>query len=149
MSNRSIPSAMLLLIATPAVAQDSRVPQVTQLTIRQRIIIRIPALPSRHSVDAVLPGEIRYAEKRGPKCIASRMLVTSAITRPDSIDLLLSDGSRVRAKLGKHCPALDFYSGFYLKPDRDGSICSDRDSVRSRAGDECQIDGFKKLVAKH
>jgi hypothetical protein len=148
MPNPSIPSALLLLLAAPAVAQDSRVPRVTQLTIRQRIIIRIPALPARRVSGEVAPAEIRYAEKKGPKCIASRMLASSAITRPDSIDLVLSDGSRVRAKLGKHCPALDFYSGFYLKPDRDGAICSDRDSVRSRAGDECQIDAFKKLVAK-
>jgi len=57
-------------------------------------------------------------------------------------------GDRVRATFDRDCPGLDFYSGFYLKPSADGQICADRDMIRTRSGDSCEISGFRRLVAK-
>ena len=67
------------------------------------------------------------------------------VNRLDSIDIMLRDGRIIRGRLKKGCSALDFYSGFYVKPSKDGRICEDREFVHSRAGDECQIARFKTL----
>ena len=60
----------------------------------------------------------------------------------------MADGTRLRALFDDDCPALDFYSGLYVKGTTDGMVCADRDSIRSRSGSVCRIDGFKRLVAK-
>ena len=62
-----------------------------------------------------------------------------------SVDLLLRDNSRVRAKLENACPALDYYYGFYISPNPDGQICADRDVIRSRMGGQCEIEAFRRL----
>jgi hypothetical protein len=54
----------------------------------------------------------------------------------------------LRARLDHGCRALDFYSGFYLRPAPDGNICADRDSVRARSGASCEISRFRRLVAE-
>ena len=81
---------------------------------------------SRHSVSPALAGAL--------------------VSSPDSIDLLLRGGVRVRAKLQKSCPSIDFYSGFYVKATKDGRICEDRDMIHARTGGECQIENFRTLV---
>lgn len=63
----------------------------------------------------------------------------------NSVDLILRDNSRVRARLDRRCPALDYYRGFYIDTTADGRICADRDTIRSRAGGECRIDQFRRL----
>ena len=45
----------------------------------------------------------------------------------DSVDLILRNRQRVRAKLESSCPALDYYYGFYITPNPDGMVCEDRD----------------------
>ena len=114
-----------------------------QVTIRQRIIIRIPALAAQ-----LPPAQkrIRWREDRGPKCIAMNSFVAAAITRPDAVDLMLRGGRRARAQLEDECPAIDFYSGFYILPTDDGRICAERDSIRSRAGGQCGIERFRTLT---
>jgi hypothetical protein len=123
---------------------------LAQLTIHERIVIRIPRVaPSRLPVDArraAPPPPIRWEEKRGPRCLPMTSVTGATIVASGSIDLLTNDGSRVRARLDGDCGALDFYSGFYLKPTRDGMACADRDAIRSRAGAACEIDEFKRLV---
>jgi hypothetical protein len=42
--------------------------------------------------------------------------------------------------------AIDFFQGFYVKPSKDGRICQERDTIRSRLGAECGINRFKTLV---
>ena len=94
-----------------------------------------------------VPPPQRWVEKRGPKCIAAGDL-GGAIVGSRTVDLVLRGGERVRATLDGDCPALDFYSGFYLKPSADGQICAGRDTIRSRSGDSCEISGFRRLVMK-
>lgn len=152
-------AALMLLVSATTIgssapAQD-RDPdldgvEVAQI-IHERIIIRIPnvqmrrASPIRARPDPTQP--IRYAEKKGPKCIAVDQLAGAQVGS-DTVDLMLRGGNRVRARLDGDCPALDFYAGFYLKPSADGLVCAGRDSIRSRSGDSCTVSGFKMLVPK-
>lgn len=121
-----------------------------QVTIRERIIIRVP---SRLRGDAgpmrriAPPQPIEWAEKKGPKCIAADQL-GGAIVSGDYVDLVLRGGERVRAQLDGDCSGLGYYGGFYVKPSADGQVCAGRDSIRTRSGDRCTIKKFKKLVAK-
>jgi hypothetical protein len=110
---------------------------LAQLTIRQQVIIRVPARPQ-----PVQP--MRWKEKGGPKCIPAAGLAGAQISR-EGVDLLLKGGARIRAKL-QRCPPLDYYSGFYIRPGIDGRVCQDRDTIRVRSGGSCEIDVFKSLV---
>jgi hypothetical protein len=121
-----------------------------QVTIRERIIIRVPsrlrgdAAPMRRIAP---PQPIEWAEKKGPKCIAADQL-GGAIVSGDYVDLVLRGGERVRAQLDGDCSGLGYYGGFYVKPSADGQVCAGRDSIRTRSGDSCTIKRFRKLVAK-
>ena len=150
--------ATLLALAVPAanvVDGASFAPdtvRVTQMTVRQRIIIRVPRVPMpapdqlRRTYSAV-PLAIRWKEKKGPKCVAVSELAGAMIVRPRTVDVALTTGKRIRAILDDGCQPLDFYSGFYIRPGRDGMICSDRDGIKVRSGATCAIDSFKTLVA--
>lgn len=118
--------------------------QYAQLVIQRRTIIRVPPVyvTTPRPTTAVV-----WKEKNAAKCVSMSALAGLAITRPDAVDLVLRGGQRVRAKLEKSCPSVDFYSGFYVKPHKDGRICEDRDTIHSRTGGACVIDKFKSLVA--
>ena len=150
MSRLMVPALILLALVPGASAQESRIEEVevAQLTLHQRIIIRIPRLPFTRPRSDDPPEGVRWVEKKGPKCVPMVRLEGALLSAPDSVDLIIKDGDRVRAKLDKNCPSLDFYSGFYLKPTADGMVCADRDSFRTRSGGSCGIDQFKRLVAK-
>ena len=114
------------------------------VTVRhQQIIIRMPG--GRHRVAPAGTSLIQWREGRGPRCVSAGRLVGATSLRPNSVDLILRDNSRIRAQLQRRCPALDYYRGFYINATEDGRICADRDSIRSRAGGECQIDRFHTL----
>jgi hypothetical protein len=121
----------------PADAQGYR---LAQLTFQQRVVVRV------HRATPTQP--VVWTEKKGPKCVPLAGLAGALIVQPDAVDLVLAGGDRVRARLDKDCPALNFYSGFYIKPTKDGKVCADRDAVHSRSGRLCEIEGFRKLVAK-
>lgn len=148
MSHPALPALLLLALVPGASTQEPRLDRVelAQLTIHQRIVVRIPRLTGRSRAAPV--EAVRWVEKKGPKCVAMASLDGAIITGPDSVDLMVDSGERLRAKLDDDCPALDFYSGFYLRPTSDGMICADRDVIRARSGSACPIDGFKRLVAK-
>lgn len=112
---------------------------LAQLTVRQQVIIRVPAGPR------VPAPPVLWDEKGGPKCIYASALAGAEISRL-GVDLLLKGGTRVRAKIGSNCPPLDYYSGFYIRPGMDGRICQDRDTIRVRSGGSCEIDRFRALV---
>lgn len=146
-------SAMLLPHAAvpdpgPRAAPPLTGTRVAQVRIQQHIMIRVPRPDAvrRVSAPAAPLPPIAWVEKSTDKCVQMNRLAGAAITRPDSVDLVLAGGKRVRAKLGKECPALDFYSGFYVKPTKDGMVCARRDTFRSRAGGECQIKSFRTLI---
>lgn len=136
----------LLAGAAPAAPAPERYAQVT---IRERIIVRVPTRPPVSAVRAFPePPQrpMKWKERKAPDCVAIRSLAGADASRKDSIDLILRGGERIRAKLENRCPALDFYSGFYLKPNKDGQVCADRDVIRSRSGGQCQITAFRRLV---
>lgn len=110
-----------------------------QLTIRQQLIIRLPS----HVQPP--PDPVMYKEKDGPSCIRADALAGAQISNY-GVDLLLRGGGRVRAKLARDCPPLDYYSGFYIRQGDDGRVCEGRDSIRVRSGGSCGIDKFRTLV---
>ena len=115
------------------------------ISMRQQIIIRVPrgvrtAIPASSSL-------IQWRESRGPRCLSATQIVGATLLGQNSVDLILRDNSRIRARLESGCPALDYYRGFYVNATQDGRICADRDAIRSRAGGECQIDQFRTLSA--
>ena len=135
---------LLMALAAPEEAAAPQPVRYAQLTVRQQIIVRMPAGPQ---ASAALASPLEWKEGRGVKCIAASSVAGATAPARDSVDLVLRDRSRVRAKLENSCPALDYYRGFYITPNREGMICADKQSIRSRMGGECEIDAFKTLKA--
>ena len=150
MLQHAIPAALIALAAPLTAAmepiQDVGGVEMAQLSIHQRIVIRIPRMAPRPLPKAT---PTRWKEKRGPDCIAAADLAGAMVTSPGAVDLVLIGGRRLRAKLDGDCGPLDFYSGFYIKPAGDGKVCADRDVIRARSGAACQIDVFRLLKPAH
>jgi hypothetical protein len=149
-----VAAAALLLLVSPGSEdkQPRQRPQGGTVTIHQQIIIRVSpggrrAVAEQNRAQGLGLGPITWREDRGPRCIVARQIAHADLLRQESFDLVLRDRTRVRARLERRCPALDYYVGFYISPTRDGLICADRDSIRSRAGGECRIDRFRTLRA--
>ncbi len=146
------PLAYVLLVAATSVAptpgavalahEGGSHVEVTQMTIQQRVIIRVPAMVPPPAP----PRPIKWKERKGPKCIPLNLLAGAAITQNDSVDLFLHGGTRLRAVLDDDCPALDYYSGFYIRPTTDGQICQKRDMLHTRSGGQCRVERFRTLV---
>jgi hypothetical protein len=119
-------------------------PGYGRVIIREQIIVRITRGPSSQAVAAAAD----WRERKGPRCVPARALVGAAVSSQSSVDFLLRDGGRVRARLQSKCPALDYYYGFYISPNPDGLVCADRDAIRSRVGGQCSIDKFRALEAR-
>lgn len=137
--------AALLLMALGGASDRAAEPQpvaYAQLTIRQQIIVRVPARPR----DDRPAQPIEWKEGKGPKCVPAKAIAGATLLGRNSVDLVLRNNRRVRAKLERSCPALDYYHGFYIIPDPDGRICADRDAIRSRMGGECEIERFRSLT---
>jgi len=113
--------------------------EYAQLTIQESIVVRVPTR-------ATPPPRIVLHERKADRCQPMEGVAAAAVLKPDSIDIIYRGGQRLRAELEQACPALDYYSGFYIRPTRDGQICAGRDAIRSRAGGECQIKRFRRLV---
>lgn len=135
-------AAFLLLAFGGGEKQMRPIPvQGMSVTVRQQIIIRGPAATRGGLAD----DRIEWREGRGPRCIPARSVAGAARLGQESVDLIFRDNSRMRARLERRCPALDYYRGFYVNATADGMICADRDSIHSRAGGECGIDAFRSL----
>lgn len=119
--------------------------QFAQVSVRRQIMVRVPVriLPAPRQEAPVAWKENR----RGPDCVPVRSILAATALKQRSVDLIMRDRTRVRARLDRNCPALDYYFGFYVTPAQDGRICADRDAIRSRVGGECGIDAFKRLRA--
>jgi len=146
----SLPLA-LAAIAGPAAAvteagpDDRRVIAVAQLTIHQRVIIRVPRMAPVGRTP--IPTPVRYKESDGPRCVVANALAGAAIDG-ELVDLVLVGGTRLRARLDGGCAPLDFYSGFYLRPAGDGRVCAGRDAIRVRSGASCRIKRFRTLTVR-
>jgi len=113
--------------------------EVRTLVVEREVIMRVPVRP--------MPNRIDWEEHKGPKCIPSGSIRAAMVSNREHVDFLLFDRTRLRARLSDDCPALDFYSGFYLTPE-DGKICAKRDGIHSRIGTSCRIERFRRLVPK-
>lgn len=123
-----------------AVATSPPGQAVHSVTVRQEVTIRVPIRPR--------PGPpIEWREKRGPRCIEVGSIRGAMLSGRNSVDFVMRDRSRLRARLENNCLALDFYDGFYVQPE-DQRLCMRRDVIRSRIGGECQIDRFRLLVPR-
>ena len=138
-------SALLLSGAGASEATPSPPPlpviRFAQLSIRQSVIIRVPTRGTP-------PAPIQWKESKGPKCLSMATIAGAVVSDDDSVDLIFRGGGRIRAQLEDECPALDYYSGFYLRPTKDKRICAGRDSIHSRSGGECEIRRFRTLTPK-
>lgn len=142
MPHPALPLALLALTA-PALASAGEPVMLAQYTVRQRVVIRVPRVPS-----APASAPVEWREKKGPKCVPATALAGALVSERNKLDLVLRGGRRIRAELDDNCHRLDYYRGFYLKPSADGMVCADRDEVRSRSGARCPIDRFRLLVPK-
>lgn len=139
-------SAAALLLLVPAASQPAPAPQrYAQLVVRERIVIRVPVRAPAGAATAT--SVVKWQEGKGPKCVAARAIIGASLLSQNSVDLILRDRRRIRARLEDRCPALDYYHGFYITPNADGLICEDRDIIRSRMGGQCGIDRFRSLQA--
>jgi hypothetical protein len=147
----AIPASLLALAAPALAAAGDSIGQpdglaVAQVTIHERVIIRVPRMvPNRTVARAAVPAPVVYREKKGPKCVAVADMGGAMIVQPGSVDLVMDGGKRLRAKLDDDCGPLDFYNGFYLRPAADGQVCAKRDVIRMRSGASCEIATFKTL----
>lgn len=163
--------ATLLLAAAPgfgAHAPGPREPQhpqartdhiqLAQLTIEQRVIIRIPTeLPredrerrryEREQDDDWSPRAppLEIKEIKGPKCLALNHIRGAAISLENGVTMVTGRGKRFRVHFNRKCDSEDFYSGFYIEPPKDGALCAGRDSLHARNGSICAITHFTQLV---
>ncbi len=115
--------------------------ELAQLSFRSRVVVRVQT----SSISIAPASALR--EKKGPRCVPIDEILAAGVLARSSVDLVLRGGYRMRARFSASCPGLDYYSGFYLVPSADGKICADRDAIRDRAGGECAIDKFRRLVA--
>lgn len=153
---RSLLSTSLLLLAAPASplgGAEPKLPPVgmaTQLAIHQRIVVRVPRIPDQPPpLKNGKPNQTPvWRERKTAKCLPMTTIAGAAFTRAESIDMILVDGRRIRARFNNDCPSLDFYQGFYLKPTADGAICVRRDAIRSRGGHACRIESFRELIRR-
>jgi hypothetical protein len=144
MIHPALPVLLLALAVPVAAAPEGTLDQeqLAQLTIHERIVIRVPRMLGRR---VPTPAATAWKEKKGPKCIAIADLGGAMVSQPGSVDLVLTGNRRLRAKFDGDCGPIDFYSGFYLRPAADGQVCANRDVIRMRSGTSCQINTFKIL----
>jgi hypothetical protein len=114
---------------------------VTRMVVQDEIILRVPLQPRP------MPPDITWVEKKGAKCIPIGAIRHALMSGPAQLDFIMADHSRFRAHLDNDCPAIDFYSDFYLQPE-DDRLCAGRDVIQSRMGGSCSIQSLKRLVPK-
>ena len=129
-----LPTLFALFGAQPPVGAA-----VSRVLVRDEWVMRVRVVRPR----AAWP--VRWVEKKGPKCIRSSSVIAVALADESSIDFLLRDRRRIRAKMDSECPTLDFYGDLYLQPE-DDRICARREEIRSRMGGSCRIERFRTMV---
>jgi hypothetical protein len=132
-----IPLLFAMFAAQPATMGES----VTRLVIQDEVILRVPVQPHR-----LIP-DVEWVERKGPRCIPAGAVQRALLSSSEQVDFVMSNRSRIRARLNEDCPALDFYAGFYLQPHGD-MLCAGRDSIYSRIGGSCTIERFSQLMPK-
>ena len=132
--------AMLLATSEAQAPPAPSGQSVRVMTVERQMILRVPVRPYPRM-------NFQWEEEKGPKCLPASAIAGAMLSGPDSIDLVLRNRQRMRARLDNDCEGLDFYDGFYLQTE-DGQFCAKRDSIRSRMGGTCRIEKFRMLVPK-
>jgi hypothetical protein len=114
--------------------------QVRTMVVQEEVIMRIP-------VRARLSPPFDWVERKGPKCIDAEDIRAAGVRGQSNVDFLMADQSRIRTQLSDDCPSLDFYSGFYITPEK-GKLCVRRDSLHLRMGGSCKIERFRRLIPR-
>lgn len=143
-------SGLMLLLAAPATAPGPPLLAEPAGFVQQHFTIHVPRMTV--SSTTIIVRETRapaMVEKKANDCVKVEKISGFNVNTEDSVDLILSDGSLLRAKLGSECPALGFYSGAYIKANDDKKLCAGRDSLRSRSGRSCAIQAFRTLKPVH
>jgi hypothetical protein len=124
-----------------------------QVSIQQSVTIRInprpapgPMLPAMFAPGFDQGGEPRYVERRFGKCLPINSIFGVQPVTSDKLLLILNDRRMITAQLEKGCQARQFYSGFLIKRNADGQVCSSRDALQSRSGASCQVTGFRQII---
>ncbi len=138
---------MITLILALSAAASTVTPAIdgtefAQTMIQQRVVVRVPLAPIREAPQVPL----RWVEKKGPKCVGLGNLSGFVVRGPQVVDLFMRGGTRVRTRLEKQCTGVDLGYGFYVKPNADGRICADRDTLHARTGGKCEVERFSSLV---
>lgn len=121
-------------------APGGQSPPVRMMTVEHQTILRVPVRPQPRL-------QLRWEEEKGPKCLPVAAIAGAMLSSPDSIDILLRNRQRMRARLDSDCEGLDFYGALYLQTE-DGKFCAKRDVIRNRMGGACRITKFKTLVPR-
>jgi hypothetical protein len=143
-------SSLLLLFAAPATSPAAMPWAVAPLPLQQHVTIHVPRMTVTTTTTFIVRSArpVVLVEKKAGDCVGVEKIAGFRVNRFDSVDLVMRDGAMMRAKLGSDCPALGFYSGFYVKANKDKKICAKRDAFRSRSGRSCDIQRFTALVAQ-
>ncbi|MXO64376.1 hypothetical protein [Altericroceibacterium endophyticum] len=123
-----------------------------QVRVERRVVIRVaPSPPSvRQQMMAAIPKRsmrTRFLERPLGHCIPARDIVGLQTVAPNRLLLFMKDRRILSLALGRACRARDFYSGFYVEPNKDDQLCEGRDRLLSRAGVSCGVEKLNKLVA--
>lgn len=138
---------LAILGVVPVAAMLAAVPPgglataVSRMALQGEVILRVPVQPR-----PPIP-RFNWKEHKGPSCIPVGAIRRALLSGPEQVDFILGNGSRVRAKFDKDCPALDFYGNFYLQS-QDSQLCVERDAIHSRMGGSCPIKRFRLLEPK-
>ncbi|WP_333573047.1 hypothetical protein [Sphingomonas sp.] len=146
MPNLPIAAAGLALMFVAPAARPALPAEMARASaFQQHVTIHVPRMTVTTTTIVVREAP-SMVERRAKSCVAVDRIQGFTVNAADSVDLILEDGSLLRAKLGAECPALGFYSGAYLKPTKDSKFCAGRDALRSRSGRTCPVQAFKNLV---
>jgi hypothetical protein len=132
--------ALLPMLFGFASAQGADESGVRQVVVDDQLIVRVPVRP-------LPPPQVEWLPARGVQCLQVSAIRGAMLSGPEQIDILLPQRRRVRAHFSADCPALDFYAGFYLKPE-DTRLCAGRDTVYSRMGGTCRVERMELLLPR-
>lgn len=122
-----------------------------QVRIERRVTVRIAprsTVQRRELVATLAPNAAgqQFIERDAGKCIPVKSIGAVQSTRNNRLLFYLRGGGMLAANLEKSCRSRDFYSGFYLEPNKDGKLCIKRDKLQSRTGAKCEISGLRQMV---
>lgn len=128
--------------------------QWAQVTIEQRVIVRIPTMRPRQQPSSAMteaapvppPPPVRWKETKGPKCLPLGGIRGAVLTAQNGVTMVTTRQEQYRAHFSRSCRAADFYAGFYIQPNDDGALCAGRDTLHARNGSTCEIEKFSRMI---